>query len=201
MEDFQCVVAQLSHSICNLVKEYIGCSLKVATVHKPCVLCFDSWQPPCEDFIKINFDAFVGSGYMRGLGVVIRNDHGCILMTRTKRVQANWSANFTEASTTVYGLEMARRMGFKKIHLEGDALNIITSIKNKEQGWAPIYLVLDCCFDVLSYFDVSMLSFVRRIGNTAAHMVARWETNINNEKLCMPPFPECLRTLEELDLS
>lgn len=37
------------------------------------------WQPPCEGFVKVNFDAYLGSDFHRGLGVVIRNEHGELL--------------------------------------------------------------------------------------------------------------------------
>ncbi len=102
---------------------------------------------------------------------------------------------------SIIWLGISKEKWFKKIHLEGDALNIIKAIHNKERGLAHIHHVLDCCFNILASFDVSIFSFVRRVGNTAAHMVARWETAINNEKICIPPLPECLRTLAELDLS
>ncbi|XP_057541606.1 uncharacterized protein LOC130820302 [Amaranthus tricolor] len=59
-----------------------------------------------------------------------------------------------------------------------------------------IHPVYDCCFDVLSYFDFAMFSYVRRARNTVAHMVARWNTDINSEKVCKPPFPEYLQTLK-----
>lgn len=89
MEESQCDVAQLCQSMCNLVKEYMGYSVKLAVVHRPCICWYEAWKPPFADFIKINFYAYVGFKYTRGLGVVIRNDQGRILMTGTKRVQAN----------------------------------------------------------------------------------------------------------------
>lgn len=84
--------------------------------------------------------------------------------------------------------------------MEGDAINIVTGIYNRVQGSSPFHLVYDCCFDVLSYFDFSMFSYVHRAGNIVAHMVAKWTTDINSKKVCMPPFPECLWTLEMLNL-
>ena len=56
----------------------------------------------------------------------------------------------SEASAACYGLEVALRMGYKMIQLEGDALNVINAINNKDNGLAPIHLVYDCiaCFFV-----------------------------------------------------
>lgn len=101
----------------------------------------------------------------------------------------------------LYGLQLARRMDYKKIQLEGDALNVVTALQKRVQGSSPIHMVYDCCFDELAFFDVTMITHVCRAGNTMAHMIARWTTDVNSEKVCMPPFSESLRTLEMLGLS
>lgn len=150
---------------------------------------------------KINFDTQVGPDTSRGLGIVIRDDRGKILITGTRRVKANWSVELSEIIAALYGLNVARRLDLKNIHLEGDALNVIVALKKKIQGLAPIHLVFDSCFDVLSSFDFATFSFVRRVGNTAAHMVVDGKQTLIMRNFVCPLFPECLRTLKELDLS
>lgn len=201
MENSPCDVNQLALSLCKIVSDYCSYIVKLSPGSRPPVQTFDSWQPPQEDFMKINFDANVGPGLSRGLCVVIRDAQGKIQMAGTRRIHANWSADISEAEAALYGLTLARRMGYKNIHLEGDALNVIVALKKKPRGLAHIHLIFDSCMDIMSSFDCILLSFVRRGGNTAAHMVARWETNLNNERICMSPFPDCLRTLKELDSS
>lgn len=202
MENSVCDVKQLSISLCKMETDYNGYASKLSNTRSPpTVLHFEAWQAPAAGFSKINFEAQVGPGLSRGLGIVIRDARGKILVTGTRKVKANWSVECSETAVALYGLTVARRMGLNKIHLKGDALNVIVALKKKSRGLAPIHVLFDSCFDVLSFFDVATFSFVRRVGNTAVHMVARWETDFNTEKICMPPFPECLRTLEELDLS
>lgn len=41
---------------------------------------FQSWHPPLDDRIKINFDAFVPSNVHRGLGIIFRDKDGKILL-------------------------------------------------------------------------------------------------------------------------
>ena len=50
-----------------------------------------------------------------------------------------------------YGLEVAKRMGFNKVHMEGDALNAISAISNKETGRAPIHLVYDNRYENVNF--------------------------------------------------
>lgn len=98
-------------------------------------------------------------------------------------------------------MKVAKRMGFNLIHLEVEAINVLSAISSKDNRLAPIHLVYACIFYLLSYLDGFQCSFVRRCGNTLAHMVARWDTGASHEKICMATFPDCLLTLEELNLS
>lgn len=50
-------VNQLSISLCKMVTEYSSYALKLSPVSRPSVQVFNSWQPPHEDYFKINFDA------------------------------------------------------------------------------------------------------------------------------------------------
>ena len=79
--------------------------------------------------------------------------------------------------------------------------NVISAIINREVARALIHLIYVSLISLLHSFDEVIASFVRRGGNIVAHMVARWETDFAHEKVCMPPFPACLRSLAELDLS
>lgn len=85
--------------------------------------------------------------------------------------------------------------------LKGMLLNLISAIIRREAGRALIYLIYESLFSLIDTFDDVHVSFVRRGGNTVAHMVDRWKTDFTREKVCMPPFPDCLRSLAALDLS
>ena len=93
-------------------------------------------------------------------------------------------------------------MGFSKLGSLGRRCpNVISAIANAEIGRAPIYLVYDILRVSFNCFDAFKSSFVRRGGNAVAYMMARWETNVTHKRNCMAPFPDCLRTLVEFDLS
>ncbi|CAO2816818.1 unnamed protein product [Amaranthus hypochondriacus] len=201
MENSSSNPMNLSTGFIKMVMDYNIYAQKVFTSHFPRLPCAVSWQPPNQGWIKINFDAYIGHGCRRGLGVVCRDDQGDVLLTGTRLCQANWDVEASEAMAAKYGLEIARRMGYDQIHLEGDALNVISAISNRIAGRAPIHLIYDSIISMLDSFADVKFSFVRRGGNTVAHMVARWETEYGREKVCMAPFPVCLRTLIELDLS
>lgn len=148
-----------------------------------CVPTHDSWYPPCAQFVKINFDEHVGADNTRGLGMVLRDDKGAIILTGTRKVQARWNVELSEAFAALYGLKVASRMGYKRIHLEGDAFNVMAALHKQDQGLSPLHLVYDCCFEMFDSFEFVMFSHVRRVGNTVAHMIARWNSDLNSEKI------------------
>lgn len=41
---------------------------------------------------------------------------------------------------------------------------------------------------------------MRRAGNTAAHLVTRWETDFDKKRVCMNCFPHSLLTLTDINL-
>lgn len=84
---------------------------------------------------------------------------------------------------------------------EGDALNVISAITNNTAGCAHIHFVYDHLLSMLPLFEDIKASFLRSRGNIVAHVVSRWEANFTCEKVCMPPFPVCLLSLAELNLS
>ena len=94
-----------------------------------------------------------------------------------------------------FALVVARRLGYDLIILEGDALNIINTIRKKESGLAPIYLLYDCLNDLSAGFLGFSCSFLKISGNTVAHMIAKWDTGVAHEKIFMEPFPLGLRAL------
>lgn len=164
------------------------------------ILKFQTWCPPSTGWVKINFDAHLGTGPIRGLGVVIRDDNGKLLLAGVRRVCANWSVDMSEATTAKFGVELAARFGYQWVHLEGDSLTVVRAIENREAGLSPIHLFYDDIFRLYSSFNDFGCSFVSRNRNILAHLVTRWELGNPSEKICMDPFPQSLLALANLDI-
>ena len=114
-------------------------------------------------------------------------------------MEANWSVHISEAAAASFALDIARRMGYDYVHLEGDSLTVINAISVQESGSNHIYLFLDKIAETISCFAGFTCSFVHRLGNTVVHMVARCDTGNATEKICMESFLPSLQTLVDLD--
>lgn len=54
----------------------------------------ESWFPPTEGWVKVNFDAKVAEGFSRGLGEVICRHEGNILLAGVRRMHAVWITSY-----------------------------------------------------------------------------------------------------------
>ncbi|CAO2837557.1 unnamed protein product [Amaranthus hypochondriacus] len=200
MENKLCDFVHMSTSFVKMLHEYNQYSQKVAVVREVATPIPSSWTPPGNGWIKANFDAFVGNDCKRGFGAVFRDHEGCLIAVAVRKLKSNMGIEESELAAACFALEIAQRMGFDHIWLEGDAQTVINTIKRRDRGLAPIYALYDTLYALSLAFVNFDCSAVRRNGNTIAHMVARWDTGVANEKICMEPFPSSLRALADLDL-
>ena len=128
----------------------------------------------------MNFDANVANGANRGLGIIICDHLGKIVVADVRRVKARWSVEVSEVVAALFGLEVARRFGFGKVQLEGDAICVVSSIYNGLEGSSPLHLFYDSIFSLSTCFSNYRCSFVRRSDNSVVHLVARWDTGLAN---------------------
>ncbi|CAO2837228.1 unnamed protein product [Amaranthus hypochondriacus] len=189
----------ISSKMHKLVQDYNAYQTKTQCPLFSNVLRFSSWHPPLDTWVKINFDAHVPSGNRRGLGIVARDKNGKLLVAGVRRVVAKWSVETSEAAAALFAVELMARLGYRLIHLEGDALPVVLTIDNRSDGYSPIHTIYDKLYSVISLFDGFVCSHVSRSGNTLAHAIARWDTGVASERICMDPFPQELLTLAGFD--
>lgn len=195
----QCDPVQLTTQFHKQFADFNEYASSVHIPNRDVVLKYQTWCPPSAGWVKINFDAHIGAGLVRGLGVVVRDENGKLLVAGVRRVYANWSVEISEAVAAKFGVELVVRLGYQWVHLEGDSLSVVRAIENREAGLSHIHLVFDDIFRLSSSFDDFGCSFVRRNGNSLAHHVARWETGNASEKICMEPFPQSVLALANVD--
>ena len=100
----------------------------------------------------------------------------------------------------MFGVELARRFDYSKVQLECDSMVVVKAIEQKDDGYAPINLLLDNIALLCIDFTGFGCSYVRKGGNTLAHCIARWDIGLANEKDLFGPFPQGVQTLVELHL-
>lgn len=77
-------------------------------------------SPPLS-FVKVNVDAHITHVNGVSLGVVIRDEVGCIKAAGVRRLTTNWEPEVAKARDARFGVEVARRPGYNRVVLECDA--------------------------------------------------------------------------------
>ncbi|KAJ9135089.1 hypothetical protein P3X46_032308 [Hevea brasiliensis] len=88
----------------------------------PTVRALHRWLAPSEGVFKINTDASVNDSRGCGLGMVIQNWKGEVMVLGSHCLCSNLQVDEAEAAATVFGLTTALEMGFNDIILEFDSL-------------------------------------------------------------------------------
>jgi len=76
------------------------------------------WTPPHDGNYKLNVDAVVAKDGKRGLGVIVRNRQGEILMSGCRRVEVGWDVETLEAVVVLFGIQAALDTGFWIVEIE-----------------------------------------------------------------------------------
>lgn len=97
------------------------------------------------------------------------------------------------------GVQQGKQMGFSKIILECDAMNVVRTINQKLKGYSPLLLFYEDIGRMKNSFESFICNHVRRSGNTLAHLIARWN-DVVIDHLWVDNFPQSFMALAGIDL-
>ncbi|XP_057833769.2 uncharacterized protein LOC131044456 [Cryptomeria japonica] len=90
------------------------------------------WEPPEQGWYKINFDgASAGNPSPSGIGCIVRDSKGKCLKEIAENIGVETN-NEVEFRAAYQSLQLGTDLGWRNIHLEGDSLNVINAIQNKQ---------------------------------------------------------------------
>ena len=96
-----------------------------STAQAPSVTKFPShsrWSPPLLNSLKVNFNGATFKDIGKaGLGVVIRNGHGQVLVSLSEQIHLPFSSDMVEALATARAMSFALEIGLSSFILEGNA--------------------------------------------------------------------------------
>ena len=130
------------------------------------------WVKPTSGMVKINVDAAILEEGVVGLGMVVHNEEGD-LVVGVKRLMAGRKANLAEVVAARFELIVTHGYAFANVELECDASMVVKVICGRVVGKTPLDLVFEDACVLGSHFKFFYCSLVRRVGNVVAHFTAR----------------------------
>ena len=133
------------------------------------------WSPPPDSMYKVNVDAaFNPLSGLGGIGIVVRDNCGQFMAGKTQVLfQGDDDPHQAELYAARAGLSFAWELGSRRITLEGDAKNVISSTKGSTEDLSYNGFIFRDIFMFASWFDCFDYNYVPRICNEVADFLAR----------------------------
>ncbi|XP_042974784.1 uncharacterized protein LOC122306423 [Carya illinoinensis] len=162
------------------------------------------WHPPPSDFLKLNIDgATFPELSVAGVGVVLRNHKGEVIVACSKVEKEVSSAEFIEAVALLRGLQLCVQWGIPKLMLETDCLILVNALNGNSECLTDFAFILQDIRRLMAAFQEVKVVHVNHLGNQVAHLLARHAWLIDD--ICMwwdfcPSFVSQAIWLDQLDI-
>jgi hypothetical protein len=149
-----------------------------------------TWARPPEGYVKVNWDASVNKHHNKmGVGVVVRDSTGAVLAMLCTIRKSITSPAVAETVGAWAAVELAKRMGLRRVIFEGDALEIIQALTRDGESWAIYGQMLNEIKSVLMQNQDWSVQYVSRVANGVAHNLARRSFMYGDDREWRTEFP------------
>lgn len=157
------------------------------------------WTAPMEGVYKLNSDAAMFGGNQIGLGSVVCDFEGDVMMAMCDRMNGITDVALAEALSARNGIKLALEAGFVNLVLEVDNWRLYKSLKD---GTAEPSQFGSIIRDIRQYaVKCSHISFshVRRLGNSVAHCLAKLSNQSEGLLVWLEDYPSEIASLVSAD--
>ncbi|KAM0864854.1 hypothetical protein ACQ4PT_043630 [Festuca glaucescens] len=158
-----------------------------------------SWTAPVEGSLKANVDdGWDDLSKKVGLGIVIRDHSGGVLLTEWKFITSCASAEEAEMLALLSGIKHLLALGSGPAIVESDCLRAVQTISGTGREFSGGWALFQEARDLLRVFGNISVSKVDRVCNGVAHVLAQLGKSGFNGLLrdAAPPYVEELITLD-----
>ncbi|KAL8542021.1 hypothetical protein ACS0TY_003036 [Phlomoides rotata] len=131
-----------------------------------------------------------------GLGFVIRNSKGVVLLAGAKRCPATGeNSTVIEALAMRFGAERVRDEGLTNVLLESDSRNLVLALRGDLEVDPSSLLLVDDIRSLSRVFNCLGFNFTHHSANSPAHAFAHIGVGKDFEKIWRNDFPDCCNVL------
>ncbi|KAH9649685.1 putative reverse transcriptase/RNA-dependent DNA polymerase [Citrus sinensis] len=134
----------------------------------------DQWCPPPVGYYKVNVDAAVHTEQqLTGLGVVIRNPQGQVIVAVVKSTKFQDNVTAAEAEAVKWGLEIALEARLAAVIIETDCIEVTNLANSKTNSRKEIVWTISDIHSYKEKFQSLSIQHVPRCCNNCAHSLAK----------------------------
>lgn len=126
------------------------------------------------DFYKVNWDASLDSMHNKiGIDVVLRDHEAQVTGTLHAARYLNSNSFVAESMALLLAVQLCTDIGLHNLMLEGDALQVVRLLKDKNPDWSEGGLLIQDNFQMLNSMAGWSVHHVSRQNNHVAHLLAK----------------------------
>ncbi|XP_012833643.1 PREDICTED: uncharacterized protein LOC105954520 [Erythranthe guttata] len=146
------------------------------------------WRTPPVGVVKINFDAALHRGKnCYSVAIVARNTDGKSIGWRVDTIDGSLLAVECEAMAALAAVKMAKDFGWTSIIVEGDCLQVIQALRNKNCDCSSFGALMEDCLQIANSLESCSFVFIKRCGNRLAYALAKFLHNHCISGIDLPP--------------
>uniref|UniRef100_A0A803P2K3 Reverse transcriptase domain-containing protein n=1 Tax=Cannabis sativa TaxID=3483 RepID=A0A803P2K3_CANSA len=140
------------------------------------------WSSPIFNGLKMNVDAAVDQARkIMGVGAIVRDHFGYVIAAMSKPVQGSFRSDEMEAKALYHSLNWALQLQLKLTHIDTDALRVSMAINSPSMNLSSFNDLIVDVNCLLSFFSGVTVSHVRRNANHAAHGLAKYALELDED--------------------
>ncbi|KAF5471637.1 hypothetical protein F2P56_008414 [Juglans regia] len=192
-------LAAVNHAL-SLQKTFI--QLKTSNAMGRGKLC--KWKPPPPGFLKLNVDgAMFADVGKSGIGVVLRDEAGQVVMAATKKEDFVDEPATIELLAVLRGLQFFLSLGIPNLVVESDCLVVVQELQDSQESLSSNGNLIQDVKRLMQLFRNSSVQHVYRDGNGVAHTLARYAWNVDDVQMwwdAVPAFVTHALWFDQIDM-
>uniref|UniRef100_A0A803Q8I6 Reverse transcriptase domain-containing protein n=1 Tax=Cannabis sativa TaxID=3483 RepID=A0A803Q8I6_CANSA len=186
-------------------QQYINCNVHTSNdstpVHFQRQISDVPWSPPSISGLKINVDVVVNQERkVLGVGAIVRDHQGSVVAALSKPVQGCFRSDEMEAKALFHSLNWALQLQLQLTNVDTDALRVSSAINSLSKNLSSFNdLIMDVSC-LLSFFSGVTISHVKRNANQAAHGLAKYALELDEDVCWMGEVPNPIFSVVVNDL-
>ena len=151
------------------------------------------WDPPLSGCYKVNVDgAMFSKRKQAGVGVVIRDEAGQVVVALSRKLYTLLGPLETEAKAMEVGVKFTTEVGFRDVLFEGDSLVLNNAIHILNEVAPSVQNVVKGILQSVQGFGTFAFSHNKRQGNAPAHALAQHAVNAEDFLVWLEECPGCI---------
>ena len=148
------------------------------------------WKPPPPGFFKVKVDgALFSKTKQAGVGVMVCDEEGAVIVAMSKKVDLPLGALATKAKALEIRVTFIEEVGLKDVVFEGDSQLIINVVHGIGEAEVSVLNIIHGVLRKAQCFRTFDFLHIKRQENAPAHLLAQHAQNVENMVVWLEDCP------------